>query len=115
MVVSPSLLGGGIFAILIMSERNNWTSDTVSERSTALWTVRITGSYALTMVRTAVVRWSGLLRHKTRIISFRSRIERITERYSRASLCVISDRSVESSAVANIDITIDKECCSRAG
>jgi len=43
------------------------------------------------------------------MISFRSRMERMSERYSSARVWVCSERSVGSSEVANMEITIEIE------
>ena len=46
------------------------------------------------------------------MISLRSRIERMQERYSRASLCADSERSVGSEDDERMEMTIEVELCS---
>ena len=46
------------------------------------------------------------------MISLRSRNESMQERYSRASLCAGSERSVESDEADRMDMTIEVEVCS---
>jgi hypothetical protein len=62
-----------------------------------------------------VVRWSGELRQRTRMISLRSRMESVKDRYSRARVWVVSERSVGSEEVARIDMIIEIELCSAPG
>ena len=46
------------------------------------------------------------------MISLRSRMERMQDRYSRASLCEVPERSIGSEEDDRMEITIDVELCS---